>query len=249
MPAVHAGAQAFGGAGDAYERGRPTYPADAVAWMAMSLRVDADARVVDLAAGTGKFTRVLSSFAPRLIAVEPLQGMWRHLHAASPELPVVAATAERIPLRNQSVDAVTVAQAFHWFRAEEALGEIRRVLRPGGRLGMVWNRRDQSVPWVAELGRLLDRYERDTPRFAKGLWAKAFESNAPFTPLEERSFRHEQELDVAGLQDRVGSVSFVAALDADEKARVLDEVAGIASGLGERFALPYVTEVFCCSRR
>lgn len=249
MPAVHGGAQAFGGAGDAYERGRPTYPPDAVAWMAMSLGIDADATVVDLAAGTGKFTRVLSPFAPRLLALEPLEGMWRHLHAASPDLPAAAATAERIPLRNQSVDAVTVAQAFHWFRAEEALAEIRRVLRPGGRLGLVWNRRDESVAWVAELGRLLDRYERDTPRFAKRLWAKAFDANAPFTPLEERTFNHEQPLDLAGLQDRVVSVSFVAALDDDEKAQVLDEVARIASGLGERFALPYVTEVLCCSRR
>ena len=249
MPGVHAGAQAFGGAGDAYERGRPGYPPDAVAWMAMSLGIDADARVVDLAAGTGKFTRALSPFARRLVAFEPLEGMWRHLHEASPALPAAAATAERIPLRNQSVDAITVAQAFHWFRAEEALAEIRRVLRPGGRLGLVWNRRDQSVPWVAELGRLLDRYERDTPRFAKRLWSRAFDSNAPFTPLEERTFRYEQELDVAGLQDRVVSVSFVAALDDDEKATVLDEVVRIASGLGERFALPYVTEVFCCSRR
>lgn len=249
MPAVHSGAQAFGGAGDAYERGRPGYPADAVAWMAMSLGIDADARVLDLAAGTGKFTRALSPFAPRLVAFEPLEGMWRHLHAASPTLPAAAATAERIPLRNQSVDAVTVAQAFHWFRAEEALAEIRRVLRPGGRLGLVWNRRDQSVPWVAELGRLLDRYERDTPRFAKRLWSRAFDSNAPFTPLEERAFHYEQQLDVAGLQDRVVSVSFVAALGDDEKANVLDAVATIASGLGERFALPYVTEVFCCSRR
>ena len=249
MPGVHEGAQAFGGAGDAYERGRPGYPADAVAWMSMSLGIDADARVVDLAAGTGKFTRALLPFARRLVAFEPLEGMWRHLHAASPALPVAAATAERIPLRNQSVDAVTVAQAFHWFRAEEALAEIRRILRPGGRLGLVWNRRDQSVPWVAELGRLLDRYERDTPRFAKRLWSRAFDSNAPFTPLEERTFHYEQELDVAGLQDRVVSVSFVAALPGAEKVKVLDAVAQIASGLGERFALPYVTEVFCCSRR
>jgi SAM-dependent methyltransferase len=167
----------------------------------------------------------------------------------SPALPVVASTAERIPLRNQSVDAVTVAQAFHWFRAEEALNEIRRILRPGGRLGLVWNRRDESVPWVAELGRLLDRYERDTPRFARRLWAKAFEANAPFTPLEERTFHHEHELDEQGLKDRVVSVSFIAALEEKERGRVLDEVAAIAAGLPPRFAMPYVTEVFCCSRR
>ena len=163
MPAVHAGAEAFGAAGDAYERGRPGYPADAVAWLAMSLGISADSRVVDLAAGTGKFTRLLGPFAQRLVALEPLEGMWRHLHEGSPAVPVVASVAERIPLRNQSVDAVTVAQAFHWFRAEEALNEIRRVLRPGGRLGLVWNRRDESVAWVAALGRLLDATSRARP--------------------------------------------------------------------------------------
>jgi SAM-dependent methyltransferase len=249
VPAVHAGAEAFGAAGDAYERGRPGYPADAVAWLAMSLGITAESRVVDLAAGTGKFTRLLRPFAQRLVAIEPLEGMWRHLHERSPAMPVVASIAERIPLRNQSVDAVTVAQAFHWFRAEEALNEIRRVLRPGGRLGLVWNRRDESVPWVAALGRLLDRYEKGTPRFARRLWAKAFEANAPFTPLEERSFHHEHDLDAKGLQDRVVSVSFIAALDDDERNRVLAEVAAIADGLPPRFPMPYVTEVFCCSRR
>jgi SAM-dependent methyltransferase len=249
MPAVHAGAEAFGAAGDAYERGRPGYPPDAVAWLAMSLGLNAASRVVDLAAGTGKFTRLLAPFARRLIAVEPLEGMWRHLHDRSPGLPVVASVAERIPFRNQSVDAVTVAQAFHWFKADEALNEIRRVLRPGGRLGLIWNRRDESVPWVADLGRLLDRYEKDTPRFARRLWSRAFETKAPFTPLEERTFQHEHQLDVKGLQDRVVSVSFIAALDDDERGRVLEQVAAIAADLPERFAMPYVTEVFCCSRR
>lgn len=249
MPAVHAGALGFGPAADAYERGRPGYPAEAVDWLVAGLGITAGSRVVDLAAGTGKFTRLLAPHAPGLIAVEPLEGMWRNLRPTLPATPLMAATAESIALRDETVDAVTVAQAFHWFRGAEALTEIRRVLRPGGWLGLAWNRRDQSVPWVAALGRLLDRYERDTPRFARGLWAGAFAAEAPFTPLESETFHHAQQLDLAGLQDRVVSVSFIAALPDDERARVLDEVAGLASGLGARFPLPYVTEVFRCRRR
>jgi len=250
LPPIHpAAADGFASNAIDYERTRPGYPVAAAAHLHTVLGLQPGVTVADVAAGTGKLTRLLLPTGARVIAVEPVAAMRDVLARTCPGAEVLEGTAEHLPFPDASVDAITVAQAFHWFRAEEALAEIRRVLRPGGRLGLVWNRRDQSVPWVAELGRLLDRYERDTPRFAKRLWSRAFDSNAPFTPLEERTFRYEQELDVAGLQDRVVSVSFVAALDDDEKATVLDEVVRIASGLGERFALPYVTEVFCCSRR
>jgi SAM-dependent methyltransferase len=244
---VHpAAAVGFARSADAYERGRPDYPPAAVEWLSGRLGLGPGRVAVDLAAGTGKLTRALVTTGADVIAVEPVAEMRAGI---DPRARALDGTAEQIPLADASADAVTVAQAFHWFKAEEALNEIRRVLKPGGRLGLVWNRRDESVPWVAELGRLLDRYERDTPRFARRLWAKAFEANAPFTPLEERTFQHEHELDVQGLQDRVVSVSFIAALDDDERGRVLGEVAAIAGGLPARFSMPYVTEVFCCSRR
>lgn len=139
---------------DRYERGRTGYPADAVAWLVNALGIEQFSTVVDLAAGTGKLTRLLVPAAVRVVAVEPVIAMRTELARVVERARVVAGTAEAIPLSGASVDAVTVAQAFHWFNAEVALPEMHRVLRPGGRLGLVWNRADTSVPWVARLDSL-----------------------------------------------------------------------------------------------
>jgi len=246
---IHAGARSFDEAAPAYERARPSYPAEAVSCLVEELAITFDSTVVDLGAGTGKLTRLLLPHAGRVVAVEPLEGMWRRLVEAEPDVAVVAATAEAIPLADGSAGAVTAGQAFHWFRAREALAEIHRVLRPGGRLGLVWNRRDVTVDWVAAMDAVLDRYERETPRFKKREWSKAFSPEAPFTALESRSFRHEQEMTSDLLADRVLSISFVAALPDHERAQVLDEVGALVEGFPERFPLPYVTELLWCTRR
>ena len=107
--------------------------------------------VVDLGAGTGKLTRSLVALGHRVTAVEPLPEMIAHLRAAVPGVTAVEGGAEAIPLDAASADVVTVAQAFHWFDHGPALREIARVLRPGGRIALVWNVRDETEPWVAEL--------------------------------------------------------------------------------------------------
>jgi len=148
-------AAGFGAGAQDYERGRPSYPDDLVVWMAERLRIGAGSRVVDLAAGTGKLTRLLVPTGADLVAVEPVAAMREQLAAVVPGVPALDGTAESIPLAPASVDAVTVAQAFHWFDADAALAEIARVLRPGGALGLVWNERDVREPWVAELSKLI----------------------------------------------------------------------------------------------
>src|SRR5437879_5536038 len=130
MPVHEVAQRGFDAGADAYERARPSYPADAVAWLVEHLKIGPGARVCDLAAGTGKLTRLLAPSSAELIAVEPVEGMSRHLRAAQPGVPVVAATAEALPFADGSLDAVTVAQAFHWFDADRAFGELARVLRP-----------------------------------------------------------------------------------------------------------------------
>jgi SAM-dependent methyltransferase len=127
-------ANAFGPAAGDYEAARPSYPPEAVALLERELGVGPGARVCDLAAGTGKLTRLLASTGADVVAVEPVPGMRDQLLATTPGVEVLDGTAEAIPLPDGSVDVVTVAQAFHWFRFDEALAEIARVLRPGGTL-------------------------------------------------------------------------------------------------------------------
>src|SRR4029079_8416121 len=141
-------AQSFGDVAEAYQQARPTYPKHAVEWV---LDTAPGHHVRDLAAGTGKLTRTIIAAGGNVTAVEPLDGMRAQLQAAYPDVPVPARPAEQIPLDDESVDAVLVGQAFHWFDAGAALDEIARVLRPGGVLGLLWNIRADSIGWVAEL--------------------------------------------------------------------------------------------------
>jgi SAM-dependent methyltransferase len=157
-------------------------------------------------------------------------------------------------LPEASVDAVTVGQAFHWFRGREALAEIHRVLRPSGRLGLIWNFRDEAVPWVAELTRIMEPHRGSAPRAAAGTWREAFERTALFGPLERASFRHIHRLTPDGVVARVASVSFVAALAEPERATVLESVRELLArdpdtrGRAE-VELPYRTDVYWCARR
>ena len=126
----------FGREAETYERSRPSYPAEAVAWLVEHLAIGPGRTVVDLAAGTGKLTGLLVTTGARLVAVEPVEEMHRVLRRVVPGIPVVAGTAEALPFRPSSLDAVCVAQAFHWFDADRAFAELARVLRPGGTLAV-----------------------------------------------------------------------------------------------------------------
>jgi len=248
---VHPLAEAFGGAAAAYERGRPTYPQAAVDWLVERLRIRAGATVVDLAAGTGKLTRALVGRGARIVAVEPVLGMREELaRVVGGSAEILDGHAEAVPLPNGSADAVTVAQAFHWFRTDEALPEIHRVLRPGGFLALIWNSRSGEDPVNARLDAILERHGREEPVWPGGnlAWREALDLSPSFGPVEERRFPHEQVLDRDSLVDRIVSISFVAARAEGERVAIAGEVRSLAATLAEPIVLSYRTEVFVTSR-
>jgi SAM-dependent methyltransferase len=218
----------FGAEADAYERARPSYPPDAVAWIVDALGIAPGRVVADVAAGTGKFTRLVQPTGAWIVAVEPVEGM----RVLLPRMPTASATAERLPFRDGSLDGITVAQAFHWFDAAAALEEFHRVLRPGGRLALIWNARDRSVPWVDEVWSIMDRVEKRAPWRNHDEWREtAFVQvaggefdNPWFGPLHEATFQHDQHLSPADVVERVRSVSHVAVLPPEQQEAVLDEV-------------------------
>lgn len=248
-PEVHrAAAVGFQREADAYRRGRPDYPPEAVEVIVETAGLGSGRRVVDLAAGTGALTRPLVASGAWVVAVEPVEAMRSVLARTVPHAHPCAALAEALPFVDGSVDAVTVAQAFHWFDAERARHEIHRVLSDRGVLALLWNVRDDRDPLQAALTSLMDAYRRATPSHRGEGWRAAFEGGSGFEPLERSSFPMRQRLDVAGLVDRVSSVSFMAALDGDELAEVERRVRSLVGGRAA-IDLPYRTDVFITRRR
>jgi ubiquinone/menaquinone biosynthesis C-methylase UbiE len=220
---------------DAYERARPEYPPAAIAWLAEELDLRPGRTVVDLAAGSGKLTRPLAALGCEVIAIEPLAEMRA---AIGPTARALDGTAEAMPLPDDRADAVTVGQAFHWFDGPKALVEIERVLRPGGALALVWNRRPvESSALHAAISEIIAPYRGDAPSHGSGAWRDAFAGRE----LTERDFQFNQRLDADGLADRVGSTSFVAALDAAERDPLLERVRALA--LDGPVDVPYECEV------
>lgn len=248
--AVHRVARAFDSTAAAYERSRPDYPQEAVDALAAAVGIGPGTTVVDLGAGTGKLTRLLVPTGARVVAVEPLAGMRAELARLVAEAEVLDGTAHAMPVPDGSADAVVAAQAFHWFADDDALAEVHRVLRPGGGLGLVWNVRDVSVPWVARLTALLDPYATDdVPRHRRDDWRRVLETTDRFTPLEERSFSHAQVVDADSVRDRVGSISFVALLPEPEREAVLDEASALVAAEPPPVTIPYDTRVYWCRAR
>ncbi|HET6834489.1 MAG TPA: methyltransferase domain-containing protein [Acidimicrobiales bacterium] len=238
----------------AYERARPSYPAEAVAHVVEHGAIGPGRRVIDLAAGTGKLTRLLVPMGADVVAVEPVAGMRAQLAAGLPGIEVLDGTAEDLPLPDDSADAVTVAQAFHWFDAPVALAEIRRVLHPGGHLFLLWNTRDRGHDWVRAFGDLLvdgPDAERPYDSYYDVDYAALVASAGGFTPVELWAHAWEQPCDPDLLVARAESVSVVGALADAERARVLDRVRELARthpDLAGRasFGFPYVTRVYRC---
>jgi SAM-dependent methyltransferase len=224
----------FGEEAAAYERGRPSYPPEAIDWLLPSGARD----VLDLGAGTGKLTTRLVERGLQVIAVDPIPEMLEVLSTSLPDTPALLGTAEEIPLPDDSVDTVLVAQAWHWFDPELAAKEIARVLRPGGRLGLVWNVRDERLGWVKDLGRIVG-HENDP-------FSHEVTLAEPFTGAQRHQFEWTSYLTPQALIDLVASRSYCITSPAEVRTRTLGQVRELlathpALANSSGLALPYVT--------
>lgn len=235
----------YAGVADVYTRGRPGYPDEASTWLREVVGLSAGKTVIEIGAGTGKFLPLLLRSGADVIALEPVEGMRSALESQF-DVRTLAGAANNINLPDESVDAVVCAQAFHWFATTEAVAEMRRVLKPGGILGLIWNGRDTSIPWVAAMNRIVDRYEGDAPRYQSGRWRDVFPAKG-FVFAEER---HARILHTGSPEhviiDRALSTSFIAALPLRQRADVERELRDLIAVTPElngksEVALPYGT--------
>jgi SAM-dependent methyltransferase len=227
-----------------YDRARPSYPPEAVAFALEPLRGRPDLRAVDVGAGTGKLTQQLCAAGVTTLAVEPAPGMRKVLKHTVSRAQVLAGSAEELPLPDGSVDLVAVGQAFHWFDRDRAVPELARVLRPGGRLALFYNSRDTSVAWVRALADVIG----DHADHAGAHRERDPEVLGPFAPEAYGEFRHQQELNADGLADLVGSRSYAIRMPPAERAALLDRVRVLARThpqlVGrQHFFMPYVAGV------
>lgn len=252
---VHrAAARGFGRGADEYVRARPGYPGPVFDLLADHGGLGPGASVLDLAAGTGKLTEGLVQRGATVIAVEPVAAMRERLVALLPATTALDGVAEALPLPDAGVDLVTVGQAFHWFDAPAALREIRRVLRPGGTLALIWNVRDETIDWVRAVGDLGEAAGGGRPydKHTSVDWERILAAAGGFGPVREDWFPNWQEVDAETVVDRVASTSWVSALPDDERTAVLEDVRALlevhpATRDHERFPFPHATVVMTTS--
>ena len=230
-------ASSFGAVADAYDQGRPTYPLEAALWLTGRTA----STVVELGAGTGKFTDRLVELGHDVLATDPSDEMLAHLRLRHPDLRVATAPAEAVPVATRSVDTVVAAQSFHWFDPERALREAARMLKPEGRIGLVWNQRDDRIPWVRKLGTIIGNQDQDVDP------TDVLVGSRLFGYVEDATFRHWQPLRRNELRDLVLSRSNVAVLDPMAQDRVLRKVDDLYEEYDRGpngLLLPYITRCY-----
>ena len=237
----------FGGAAGAYEAGRPDYPRESVEWMLHPVRAEGRAlRVADVGAGTGKLTRTIVEAGADVVAIDPDPAMLATLREYVHGVPTFVGSAERMPLPDASVDALLLGQAWHWVDPAAASLECSRVLRSAGVLGLVWNIRDESDPWVRRLTDVMHGSAAEQLIAGEGPVVAE-----PFGDLESQTWRWTRTIGRSALLDMVASRSYVITAAVTERERILADVGDLVDAQrrtsadgAEVIDVPYRTVAF-----
>jgi SAM-dependent methyltransferase len=246
--AVHRAANGYGGNAETYEAVRPAYPDEAVDRLVSELGIVAGTRILELGAGTGKFTRQLVSLGADVTAIEPIEAMLSRLRTEVPRARAYHGTAEAQPFGDASFDVAVAAQAWHWFAGSAVLTELERTLVHGGALGLVWNHYDATEPWVAEYYDIrYSRADADIPDHRSGAWREAFRGRTAWGPLNTSRLQHTRRVTPDQLADLMLSSSVIGGLDDAGRNAVADEVYALlrrhpATSGQSSIVLPYITE-------
>ncbi len=230
----------FGPVAEAYDRGRPSFTAEAAAWLVGERPLD----VLELGAGTGKLTAALVELGHRVHATDPDEGMLDVLARNVPDARTTTASAEELPFEDKSFDVVVVAQAFHWFDHEPAISEIARVLRPGGHIALVWHVRDSKIPWVRRLGSVLGTQD---DRDAAEAEVEPLITSRHFGVVEDATFKNWQVINRESVVDLALSRSQIAALEQEEREAAVAAVVAFYDDYGrgmDGMQLPYLARCF-----
>lgn len=246
-------ASGFADVAEAYQRGRPGYPREAIDRIVGRFELTASSTVLDLAAGTGQLSRLLQRRVGHVIAVEPVAAMRARIATDLPQITVLDGAAEDIPLAHAAVDAVVVGEAFHWFDVAAASAQIARVLTAQGGVALLWNTPTwtvQDTPWLHAFRQIVADHRRaagDYPA-GNGSWKDPFERAGHFERLVHSQAVHKQTLEPDDLLAQIGSWSWIANLQSAARAAVLDDVAALLAGHGE-IVIPYRTDLYLAKRR
>jgi len=249
MPGGHPFAESsFGPNAEAYERGRPSWPGAALDAIAARLGLDQSSEVLDLAAGTGKLTRLLAARFAAVTAVEPVDGMRAVLAREVLGARVSDGAAEAIPLADAAVDAAFVAEAFHWFDPVRATAELARVVRPGGGVAVLYNRRawwEDEEPWLREIHATFEKHRlppADVDPWDTEPWKAALA--ARFGALVEEEFENVQSSSAEALLAQYASFSMIGGLPPERRDTALAALGDVLTRYGIREAeLTYRTVV------
>ena len=234
-------ATAFQAGGEHYDRVRPGYPAESLDWLVEGTAAPVH-DALDVGAGTGKFTEQLVARGWEVAALDPSADMLAQLSRNLPDVHTLLGPAETIGLASGSMDLVTVAQAWHWLDAMAASTEIARVLRPGGRLGLIWNQLDVSIPWVHRLARIMHAGDVHKPDFRPVVGPE-------FVNLESHETRWAQDITPEDLLELVKSRSYYLKASETIRVKVLGNLTWylyehLGHHAGETLRLPYFTQTW-----